>query len=58
LLHDKVLAAAADATFSHISVHKKNHVCSAFTCEPFFCKLHCFARKVSVTTGWRSQIPK
>ncbi|XP_020875912.1 uncharacterized protein LOC9307240 [Arabidopsis lyrata subsp. lyrata] len=25
LLHDKVLAAAADATFSHISAHKKNH---------------------------------
>ncbi|KAJ0266340.1 V-SNARE coiled-coil y domain-containing protein [Hirschfeldia incana] len=25
MLHDKVLAAAADATFSHFPVHKKNH---------------------------------
>ncbi|KAG2310138.1 hypothetical protein Bca52824_021695 [Brassica carinata] len=25
LLHDKVLAAAADATFNHFPVHKKNH---------------------------------
>ena len=45
MLHDKVLAAAADATFSHFPVHKKNNVCSVFTCEPFFHKLHDFAIK-------------